>query len=111
MWARRFLRAHTMRGSCLAVSLLAAVLLEAHYAPVKGTDPEYAQGAIEKTEAAHRQISRFLWLIQVPDPGDAQQWQEKLNAAVDPKHGAFRVTAATEEEKGKVEWGEIALQK
>ena len=86
------------------------ILLQAHYTQVKGTDPEYAQGAIEKNDLPHREIAQFIWLIGVPEPGDPSAWQERLNAAVDPKHGSFRVKEATEEEKRKVESGEITLQ-
>jgi len=97
------------RSLCLVAAVI--ILLKAHYTPVKGTDPEYAQGAIERNELPHREVSPFIWLIGVPEPGDPNQWQRNLNDAVDPKHGAFRVTAASEEEKRKVESGEITLQK
>ena len=97
------------RSLCLVAAVI--ILLKAHYTPVKGTDPEYAQGAIERNELPHREISRFVWLIGVPEPGDPSDWQQKLNATVDAKHGVFRVTPASEEEKRKVESGEITLQK
>jgi hypothetical protein len=87
------------------------ILLKAHYTPVEGTDPEYAQSAIERNELPHREVSRFAWLIAVPEPGDPRHWQQKLNETVDASHGAFRVTAASEEEKRKVASGEITLQK
>lgn len=86
------------------------VLLKAIYTPVKDTDPEYGQVAIEKNELPHREIERFVWLIQVPAPGDPEHWRRELNAAVDRKHGSFRVTAASAEEQQKVESGEITLQ-
>jgi hypothetical protein len=84
------------------------ILLKAFYMPVKGADPEYGQVAIEKNDLPHREVARFVWLIRVPEPDD---WQARLNAAVDPKHGSFRVTQATDEETRKVESGEITLQK
>lgn len=87
------------------------VLLKARYTPVDKADPEYGQGAIEKNDLPHREISRFVWLIQVPAPGDAKEWQGKLNAAVAPEHGSFVVTAATLEEQQLVDCGEITLQK
>lgn len=86
-------------------------LLKAFYSRVKGTDPEYGQVAIEKNELPHREIERFVWLIQVPAPGDPADWQRRLNAAVDPKHGSFRVTHASDEEKRRVAEGKIVLQK
>jgi hypothetical protein len=91
--------------------LMAAVLLKAHYTQVKGSDPEYAQGAIERNDLPHREIARFIWLIQVPEPGDPATWERKLNESVDRKHGSFRVMPATPEEQRKVDSGEIALQK
>jgi len=97
------------RGFCFLVAVI--ILLKAHYTPIKGSDPEYGQGAIERNELPHREIARFVWLIGVPEPGDLREWQQKLNDAVDPKHGSFRVSAASEEEKRKVESGEITLQK
>lgn len=86
-------------------------LLKAFYSQVKGSDPEYGQGAIEKNELPHREVARFVWLIQVPAPADAADWQRRLNAAVDPKHGSFRVVRASEEEKRAVAEGRIVLQK
>src|SRR5712692_2360892 len=84
-----------------AVPVIASekALLKAFYTPVKGSDPEYGQVAIEKNELPHREIERFVWLIQVPAPADPPDWQRRLNAAVDSKHGSFRVTRATEDEE------------
>ncbi len=87
------------------------VLLKARYTQVEGTDPEYGQGAIERNDLRHREITHFVWLILVDAPGDCAEWEEKLNAAVDPRHGSFRVERATEEETRKVESGEITLQR
>ena len=91
--------------------LVCMLILKALYTPVKGSDPEYGQGAIERNELAHREIARFVWLIQVPEPGDVAEWRRRLNAAVDKSHGTFDVVAATEEERRKVERGEITLQR
>jgi len=95
----------------ITVLMMTVVLLKAHYTPVKGSDPEYGQGAIEKNELPHREISRNVWLVQVPEPGDPPAWERNLNDAVDRKHGSFRVTPATPEEQRKVDSGEITLQK
>ncbi len=97
------------RSICLIAAVI--ILLKAHYTPVQGTDPEYGQGAIERNELPHREIARFVWLIGVPEPGDPNEWRQKLNDAVSATHGSFRVSAASEEEKRKVESGEITLQK
>jgi len=86
-------------------------LLKAFYTQVQGTDPEYGQVAIERNDLPHREIEHFVWLIQVPAPGDAAEWQGKLNAAVDPKHGSFRVTHATADEERAVKEGKIVLQR
>ena len=85
-------------------------LLKAFYTPVKGTDPEYGQVAIEKTDLPHREVKRFIWLILVPPPPDADHWQHKLNEAVEEKHGSFRVTRATAEEERLVADGTITFQ-
>ncbi len=85
-------------------------LLKAIYTPVPDSDVEYGQGAIERNELAHREITRNVWLIRV-DEGTAADWQRRLNAAVDPKHGSFRVTEPTDDERRRVESGEITLQK
>jgi hypothetical protein len=87
------------------------VLLEARYTAVEGSDPEYAQGAIERYELAHREVEPMVWLIQVPAPGDTGDWTRSLNSAVDAQHGAFKVAVATDEQRSKVECGEITLQK
>ena len=88
-----------------------APLLKARYTPVPDSDPEYAQGAIERLELPHREIDRFVWLVQVPPPGDIAEWTRRLNEAVEGRHGSFRVDAASAEERRKVESGEIPLQK
>ena len=95
----------------LGAPIACADLLKARYTPVAGTDPEYGQAAIEKNDLPHREIARFVWLIDVPPPADAADWQRRLNASVAARHGSFRLTEATEEEKRKVRSGEILLQK
>lgn len=88
-----------------------SALLKAMYTATPGSNPEYAQGAIERNELAHREIAPFVWLIQVPAPASTNDWERRLNEAVAPEHGAFRVVEATAEEKRKIESGEITLQK
>ena len=90
---------------------LSADLLRARYTPAPRTDPEYGQAAIERNDLPHREIARFVWLIDVPSPADAAEWQRRLNASVGGGRGTFRVTEATEEEKRKVRSGEIVLQR
>lgn len=102
---------HILIALMVLVSAQDKVLLEAHYTQTGGSDPEYAQGAIEKNDLPHREISRFVWLIQVAAPGDPAEWQRRLNAAVESKHGSFRVTPASAEEQRRVDSGEITLQK
>jgi len=94
---------------CLAMN--DSVILKARYAQVPGTDIEYGQGAIERCEVLHREIERSVWLIAVDPPGDVAEWQRKLNANVDPKHGAFTVECATSEEVEAVRNGKIVLQR
>ena len=91
--------------------ILVLSLLKAVYIPAPHSNPEYGQGAIERNELAHREIEPFVWLIDVPPPADTGEWQCRLNEAVDPKHGSFHVLEATEEERKKVESGEIRLQR
>ena len=87
------------------------VLLEARYTAVEGSDPEYAQGAIERYELPHREIEKMVWIIQVPGPANVGEWKRNLNAAVDARHGSFEVAMATDEQRRKVECGEVTLQK
>src|SRR5436190_1521992 len=94
---------------CLAMN--DSVILKARYTQVPGTDAEYGQGAIERCELRHREIERFVWLIAVDPPGDAAEWQRKLNANVSPKHGSFAVECATAEEVEAVRSRKIALQR
>jgi len=87
------------------------VLLKVRYTAVSGTDIEYAQGAIERNDLRHRPLPNLEWLILVERPGDPAEWQTKLNAAVDPKHGSFTVECATAEEEKGVREGRIVMQK
>ena len=86
-------------------------LLKAFYTAINNSDPEYGQVAVEKTELPHREVEHFVWLILVPDPPEPLHWQRKLNAAVDPRHGSFRVTRASAEEERLVAAGKIKLQR
>ena len=94
---------------CLAMN--DTVILKARYTQVPGTDAEYAQGAIERCEVRHREVERFVWLFAVDPPGDPAEWQKRLNANVNPKHGTFAVERATAEEVEAVRSGKIALQR
>jgi hypothetical protein len=94
-----------------ARAMTAGALLEARYSQVPDTDVEYAQGAIEKNDLAHREIRPLIWLIRVEDPRDPATWQQRLNAVLDPKHGAFTVQPATPEEEKLVDNGTITLQR
>ena len=88
-----------------------SVLLKARYTAVPGTDPEYAQGAIERCEVRHREIAHFVWLFAAEPAGEPGDWQKKLNENVDPKHGRFSVERATPEEEEAVRSGKIVLQR
>ena len=84
-------------------------VLKARYIAVEGTDPEYGQGAIERTEVLHHPLPHLRWLILAE--GSPEEWQTKLNAAVDPKHGSFVVECASEEEEAAVRSGKITMQR
>jgi hypothetical protein len=87
------------------------VLLKARYKPAAGTDIEYGQGAIERTEVYHHPVEPTVWLILVDSPGDPAEWQRNLNAVVDPQHGSFTVECATPEEEAAVREGRVAMQR
>ena len=87
------------------------VLLKACYTAVKGSDPEYGQGAIERNDLRHREIEHFVWLLLVDTPGDPDEWQKKLNASVDGPHGSFVVARASPEEEEQVRSGKVTLQR
>jgi len=84
-------------------------VLKARYIAVEGTNPEYGQGAIERNELLHHPLPHLQWLIVAE--GTADEWQTKLNASVDPKHGSFVVECASEEEEQAVRSGKITLQR
>ena len=94
----------------LILLMAMTVLLKARYTSMPDANPEYGQGAIERNDLAHREVEHFVWLIETED-GDAEAWQRKLNAAVDPKHGSFAVECATPEEEQSVRDGTITLQR
>jgi hypothetical protein len=105
-----------MTAFCLLFTLMSDLtasepeLLKALYTATPGSNPEYAQGAIERNELPHREITTFVWLIRVPDPGSPAEWERRLNDAVASEHGSFRVVEASPEEKRQVASGEITLQ-
>jgi hypothetical protein len=109
---------HRIIVSILAVLLVTAAasthqdltLLKAIYTPANDSDREYGQGAIERNELAHREIERNIWLIRVPDEAGPAAWQQRLNESVAREHGSFRVVVASEDERKRVESGEITLQ-
>jgi hypothetical protein len=91
--------------------VLSVVLLEARYTPVPDSNPEYAQGAIEKCDLRHGRVADLVWVIEVSAPADIGEWQKRLNDAVEPKHGRFAVARATPEEEEMVRSGRIVLQR
>jgi len=84
-------------------------VLKARYIAVEGTDPEYGQGAIERNELLHHPLPDLAWLIVAE--GSPEEWQAKLNASVDPKHGSFVIECASEEEEAAVRSGKVAMQR
>ncbi len=97
--------------SLLTATAPSGVLLKAHYRQVPGTDPEYAQGAVEKNDLAHREIVTMVWLILVEEPGHPDDWRHRLESVTDPKHGSWTVERASAEEVEAVRSGRIMLQK
>lgn len=85
---------------CYTLLVHRPMFLKAIYTPVPGTDIEYGQGAVERLDLAHRVIERNVWIIAVPESGD---WEARLNAEVDPRHGRFRVMPAEPEEVANIE--------
>lgn len=85
-------------------------ILKAVYTPVAGTDVEYGQGAVERCELLHAPLGPVIWLIRVAKSDDAVSWEAKLNAAVDPKHGSFRVGVPDADDLRRVERGEVRFQ-
>ena len=95
----------------LALHAPEAILFKVHYTAVPGTDPSYAQGAIERHELRHRPLPNLEWLILVESPADPAEWQARLNDTVNPKHGRFTVECASAEEERAVREGRITMQK
>jgi len=93
----------------IIIILAMTVLLKARYTSVPGTDPEYAQGAIERNELAHREIEQFVWVFEAE--GSPEEWERRLNGTVDPMHGSFTVECATADEEAGVRDGTITLQR
>ncbi|MEA2327128.1 MAG: hypothetical protein QOE68_2087 [Thermoanaerobaculia bacterium] len=93
----------------LALHAPEEIVLKARYIAVEGTDSEYGQGAIERNEVLHHPMPPLTWLIVAE--GSPEDWQAKLNAAVDPKHGSFVVECASEEEEEAVRSGKITMQR
>jgi len=58
------------------IILAMTVLLKARYTSVPGTDPEYAQGAIERNELAHREVEQFVWVFEAE--GTPEEWERRL---------------------------------
>jgi hypothetical protein len=92
------------------IILTVMVILRVCYSPVEGTDVEYGQGAIERNELAHAPLTDTTWLIRVDEPSDPREWEKRLNASVDAKHGAFAVEPASAEERARADRGEIRFQ-
>ena len=84
-------------------------VLKARYIAVEGTNPEYGQGAIERNELLHHPLPNLQWLILADI--SAEDLQERLNDAVDPKHGSFVVECASEEEERAVRSGKVLMQR
>jgi hypothetical protein len=93
----------------LALHAPEKTVLKVRYIAVEGTDPEYAQGAIERNELLHHPLPHLTWLIVAE--GTPDEWQTKLNATVDPKHGSFVVECASEEEETAVRSGKVPMQR
>lgn len=86
-------------------------VFEIRFIPTRGANLEYAQGAIERCEALHRPLSPVLWVVVDGDGGTAEEWERRLNDAVERGAGRFEVVDAGEELRRRVASGEIALQK
>jgi hypothetical protein len=85
-------------------------ILKVRYIAVEGTDIEHGQGAIERNELSHFPMEPVVWLIRVPEPGEATEWQRRLNDTVDPSLGSFKVEQPTADDLRRVEAGEIRFQ-
>jgi len=90
--------------------MAAIVILRVTYTPVPETDIEYGQGAIERNELVHYPLTGVTWLIQVPAPGDLEEWRQRLDASVRGQRGTFAVQCPSAEEQARVDRGEIPFQ-
>lgn len=86
------------------------IVRKALYFPVEGTDVEHGQGAIERNDLPHREVEPNVWFIRVPRPGSCEEWQRRLNASVDRRHGTFQVRELSRAEQERVDRGEIVFQ-
>jgi len=84
-------------------------VLKVRYIAVEGSNPEYAQGAIERNELLHHPLPHLQWLV-VSD-SSAEDLQSRLNDAVDPQHGSFVVECANDEEEEAVRSGKVTMQR
>jgi hypothetical protein len=75
-----------------------------------GSDRELAQGAIERHDLRHREITPRVWLIEVEE-GTPEDWAARLTAALPAGSGRFEGSAPSMEEIKKVRNGEIELQR
>ena len=86
-------------------------ILEARFTPSSNANPEYAQGAVERCEARHREIRENVWVIADEENRTAVYWSGCLNRNLEKGAGTFDVRDADEELRGRVLRGEIQLQK
>jgi hypothetical protein len=101
----------TMLVSTITAAAPSGALLKARYRQVEGTDPSYAQGAIEKNDLPHHEIEPMVWLILVDEPGDPTAWQRRLTEVTRPQHGSWSVERASAAEVEAVRAGRVTLQK
>ncbi len=95
----------------IAIMFMNISILEARFTPAPGANPEYAQGAIERCEARHREIREHVWVIADEQRRTPEEWAHCLNVNLEKGAGHFEVREADEELRGKVLRGEIPLQK
>jgi hypothetical protein len=88
----------------------AMIILRVCYTPAAGADVEYGQGAIERNELAHHVLTDVTWLVRVTSPASSEEWQKRLDASVEQRHGRFSVEPASADEQTRAERGEIHFQ-
>ncbi len=86
-------------------------VFEVRFTPAAGANPEYAQGAIERCEALHREIAPLVWVIVDHDGATPEQWTTRLQENLEPGTGRFDVRVADDELRGRALRGEIPLQR